>query len=188
MAESHGTDELSSRNQELLEKLAIREVLERYMRWNDDGMADRIAELFAEDAVFQVVGRQVVGREAIRAFFRRGRDRDPEPWTAGGQLLVQPPSLHLSANPVIDIDGDTATVESDFHVIGRDENGRPKTSLVGRYRDRFRRLDDGRWVIALRVGVSVARAGEAGTSSEWDRVLAGMSEEERAPFLTELPG
>lgn len=177
----------SARDDGLLERLAIREVLERYMRWNDDGMADRIAELFAEDAVFQVVGRRVVGREAIREFFRRGRESDPPHWTDKGQLLTQPSSLHLSSNPVIDIDGDTATVESDFHVIGRDENGRPKTSLLGRYRDKFRRLEDGRWVIAVRVGVSVARGGEAGTSAEWDRVLARLSEEERAPFLRDLP-
>jgi len=168
----------------LLDRLAIREVLERYMRYNDDRAADRIAELFDEDAVFQVVGKLVVGREAIREFFRGGRDRDPEPWTTPGELLKQPPSLHLSANPVIDVDGDTATSELDFHVIRRNSEGRAVTALVGRYRDRLRRLEDGRWVITQRVGVSVARPGDEGTDAEWQRVLAGLDEEERRRFVT----
>lgn len=169
---------------DLLDKLAIREVLERYMRYNDDRAADRIVELFDEDAVFQVMGRLVVGREAIHAMFRGDADADPKPWTEQGELLKQPGSLHLCANPVIDIDGDTATSELDFHVVSRNDEGRARTSLIGRYRDRLRRLDDGRWVITHRVGVSVARPGEAGTSPEWDRALAPLSEEERSRFLT----
>lgn len=169
---------------DLLDKLAIREVLERYMRYNDDGAADRIAELFDDDAVFQVVGQLVVGREAIRDFFRRGRDADPPAWTEPGQLLTQPASLHLSANPVIDVDGDTATSELDFHVVRRDENGRAKSTLVGRYRDRLRRRDDGSWVITARVGVSCARPGDEGTSAEWDRLLAGLTDDERSRYLT----
>src|SRR5215213_3714231 len=88
----------------LLDKLAIREVLERYMRFNDDRAADRIAELFDENAVVQVVGQLVVGRDAIREFFG-GADEQPKPWTEPGELLKQPPSVHLSANPVIDVDG-----------------------------------------------------------------------------------
>jgi uncharacterized protein (TIGR02246 family) len=101
---------------EWVDKLAIREVLERYMRYNDDGDAVRIAELFDEDAAFQVMGSVVVGRDAIRA---------------------------------------------------------------GRYPDRLRRHEDGRWLITCRTGVSVARPGEAGTDAEWQRALTTMPEEER---------
>ncbi len=54
-----------------LDKLAIRDVLERYMRYNDDLAADRIAELFDEDARFQVMGQVHAGRDAIRAMFNR---------------------------------------------------------------------------------------------------------------------
>jgi ketosteroid isomerase-like protein len=170
--------------QELLDKLAIREVLERYMRYNDDRAAARIAELFDDDAVFQVMGNLIEGRAAIHAMFRGDAESEPEHWTEPGELLKQPGSLHLCANPIIDIDGDTATSELDFHVVARDENGRARTSLIGRYRDRLRRCDDGNWRITHRVGVSVARPGEAGTSAEWDRALAALPEEERSRFLT----
>jgi hypothetical protein len=142
----------------LLDKLAIREVLERYMRFNDDRAADRIAELFDENAIFQVVGRLVVGRDAIREFFG-GADEQPKPWTERGELLKQPPSVHLSANPVIDVDGDTATSELDFLVVGRGED-------------------------TSRVGVSVARPGDARTDNEWQQVFARLTEDERARFLT----
>jgi len=169
--------------QAVLDKLAIREVLERYMRHNDDRAADRIAELFDEDAVFQVMGRLVVGREAIREFFGGGGPQ-PRPWTEPGELLKQPPSVHLSGNPVIDVDGDTATSELDFLVVNRGDDGRARSRLVGRYRDRLRRLDDGRWVITSRVGVSVAGPGDAGTDAEWRQLLAGLPEEERTRYLT----
>lgn len=162
-----------------LDKLAIREVLERYMRFNDDLAADRIAELFHEDARFQVMGRVRSGRDAIRAMFERDRANRPA-WTEPGELFKQPASVHLSSNPVIDVRGDAATAETDFLVVGRDEDGRARPMLVGRYRDELRRLDDGRWVIYTRTGVSVARPGDEGTDAEWARALSRMPEDERA--------
>ena len=146
------------------DKLAIRETLERYMRYNDDGALDRLVGLFAEDAVLQVMGRVLRGHEQIRAFlggggvFVDGRPR----WTDPGQLLLQPRSAHLSANPVIDVDGATATVETDFAVLQRDDDGRARVALVGRYRDRLRKRDDGQWVFVERTGVSLARSGRGG--------------------------
>jgi ketosteroid isomerase-like protein len=166
-----------------LDKLAIRDVLERYMRFNDDLAADRIAELFDEDARFQVMGRVHIGRDAIRAMFNRDGANRP-PWTAAGELFSQPASVHISSNPVIDIDGDTASAESDFLVVRRDADGRAHSVLVGRYRDRLRRGGDGRWVIYARTGVSVARPGEEHTDSEWARALARMPENERAELRT----
>jgi hypothetical protein len=166
-----------------LDKLAIRELLERYMRYNDDLAADRIAELFDEDARFQVMGRIIVGRDAIRALFDRDGANRP-PWTAPGELFVQPASAHFSSNPVIDVDGETAVAESDFLVVRRDETGRAKCVLVGRYRDRLRRLDDGRWVITTRTGVSVARPGEEHTDAEWAQAIEVMDETERSQLRT----
>lgn len=165
---------------ELLERLAVREVLERYMRANDDGDLDRMLELFDDDAVLQVVGRVARGHDELRTFFASGGFTEHKPrWTDTGGLFLQPRSAHISSNPVIDIDGATATSESEFVVIGRDERGRAKVQLVGRYRDRLRRRPDGRWVFTSRTGVSVARPGDADTDVEWQQALARMDPRER---------
>lgn len=169
---------VNERVQIWLDKLEIREVIERYMRFNDDRAAERIVELFHEDVRFQVMGRVFAGREAVRTMFT-GAGSDAPPWTAPGQLLKQPGSVHVSSNPVIDVDGDTATAETDFLVVNRGDDGRAKATLVGRYRDEFRRVD-GRWLIYTRTGVSVARPGETGTATEWSRALEQMSPEDKA--------
>ncbi len=77
---------------EWLPKLAIRDVLERYMRYNDDGALDRIVALFDDDAVYQVMGRVLRGHDEIRAFLSaNGVFADGKPrWTDPGQLLLQP--------------------------------------------------------------------------------------------------
>jgi hypothetical protein len=91
----------------------------------------------------------------------------------------------LSSNPVIEIQGDTATAETDMVVLNRDESGRARITLVARYRDRLRRAEDGRWLITNRTGVSIARPGDEGTDSEWARALARMPEEMRGKFRVE---
>jgi ketosteroid isomerase-like protein len=169
---------VNERLQVWLDKLEIREVIERYMRFNDDRAAARIVELFHEDVRFQVMGRVFAGRDAVRGMFT-GPGSDAPPWTAPGELLKQPGSVHLCCNPVIDVDGDTATAETDFLVVNRGDDGRAKATLAGRYRDEFRRVD-GRWLIYTRTGVSVARPGEAGTDTEWARALEHMSPEDKA--------
>jgi len=68
---------------------------------------------------------------------------------AGVDGSGRPPGLglYLSANPVIAVDGDEATVESYVVVIsGADE---PALRLAGRYEDRLRRVG-GAWKFARR--------------------------------------
>jgi hypothetical protein len=178
---THTSDE--TRLREWLDKLDIREILERYMRHNDDLAADKVAELFDEDARFQIMGQVHAGRDAIRAFFTREGSNAPA-WTAPGELFKQPGSVHISSNPVIDVDGDTATSELDFLVVRRGDDGRARPVLVGRYRDRLRRQQDGRWVIVTRTGVSVARPGDERTDMEWTRALEQMSPTDRTHLRT----
>jgi 3-phenylpropionate/cinnamic acid dioxygenase small subunit len=142
----------------LEDELLIRRTLERYMRYNDDRALDRLVALFTPDAVYRVGGGEHVGHEAIRAFlgpagFRDGRSR----WTDDDQLMVMPRSMHILSNPVIDVDGDRATAESEFIVLVRDEHGHAKMTLVGRYRDKLRRHESGEWLFTERTGVSLAR-------------------------------
>jgi len=169
------------RLREWLDKLSIRELIERAMRYVDDQNGPRLAELFADDGVMQLAG-MVMDRDAIMAI---GAGKTPGDWTQPGELLKQPASAHVSSNPVIDIDGDTAVAETDMVVLNRDEDGRARITLVARYRDRLRRAENGRWLITNRTGVSVARPGEERTDSEWAKALVRMPEEMRAKFRTD---
>ncbi len=165
-----------------MDKLEIRELIERGMRCIDDGDAEGLAELFEDDGIMQLSGT-VFDRDAIRTTM--GMRRTAPPWTEPGALLRQPRGTHLSSNPVIDVDGDTATAETDMIALGRGEDGRAKITLVARYRDRWRRGADGRWRITTRTGVSIARPGEAGTDAEWSRALAELPEDVRSKFRLE---
>ena len=138
-----------------IDKLAIREVIERAMRCIDDQDGPRLAELFADDGVMQLAGL-VMDRDAINAI---GSGVPHADWTAEGELLKQPASTHLSSNPVIEITNDTATAETDMIVFNRDESGRARITLVARYRDRLRRDRHGGWLITNRTGVSIWTSG-----------------------------
>lgn len=142
------------------EEYAIRRVLERYMRYNDDGDLEGMLSLFAPDAVYRVLGREMVGHDAIAAFlgelgFLPGAGR----WTDPGQENRQPRSMHLISNPVVDVDGDVAVAESDFVTLRRNADGDAELGLVGRYRDRLRKGTDGEWRFTERGGVALQRGG-----------------------------
>jgi hypothetical protein len=164
------------------DKLEIRDLLERFMRYVDDGDGARVVELFHREAVLQLSGTVFSGRNEIAALFSASDAPDRLPWTEPGELLKQPGSLHISSNPIIDVEGNRARAETDFFVVKRDETGHARISLAGRYRDRLQRDERGRWVITNRTGVSVARPGDEGTDVEWQRALARMPEDTRARF------
>ena len=69
--------------QRWIDKLEIRQLIERVMRYMDDDDGERVAELFAEDVVLQLAGTVFTGREVIRDLFGRGRPA----WTETGELL-----------------------------------------------------------------------------------------------------
>jgi hypothetical protein len=163
-----------------VDKLEIREVVERSVRSIDDGDAEGLAALFEEDGVLQLAGTIFAGRAALLTMFGGGRG-GPR-WTAPDGLLLQPGSMHLTGNPVIDVDGDTATAETDMVTLVRGEDSRAKITLLARYRDHLRRAPDGRWLISSRTGVSLGVPGEVGTDAEWARALERMPGELRARF------
>jgi hypothetical protein len=163
-----------------IDKLEIRDVIERSVRHIDDGDAAALADLFDEKGVMQLAGTVFVGQASIRKMFSGGAGKPK--WTEPGELLKQPGSTHLTTNPVIDVDGETATAETDMITFKRDESGRAKITLLARYRDRLRRCEEGRWLIVSRTGVSIAVPGEEGTDAEWARALAKMPDELRVQF------
>lgn len=58
-------------------------------------------------------------------------------------------SLHLFSNPVIEIDGNTATASSRYAFYAAGEDGAPRPLLVGHYEDRLLKTDHG-WRFAER--------------------------------------
>jgi 3-phenylpropionate/cinnamic acid dioxygenase small subunit len=168
-----------------VDKLAIRDLLERYMRYNDDGDLDRILELFEPETAYQVMVRVLIGRQQIGEFLEAGGFSHGRPaWTDPGQLLNQTRSTHIGSNPVIDLHKDAATVESDFQVARRDSEGSARIVQPGRYRDEVRRGSDGKWRLYTRTGVSVVRPGEEYTDSERQKALDSAPAEERANLRT----
>jgi hypothetical protein len=140
------------------DEFMIRRTLERYMRHDDDRSLTKMLTLFHDDAIYRVAGEIFVGIDAIRDFFIRvGYTDKPGSWTDPGALMTPPTSVHVLSNPVIDVDGDLATVETDFVVMDRDEAGHGQLILLGRYRDVLRRHSERGWLFAERTGVSMAR-------------------------------
>jgi 3-phenylpropionate/cinnamic acid dioxygenase small subunit len=117
------------------DRAAIRTVLARYCQLCDDGRFEEWGLLFTDDAVFSVLGRDYIGRDAVVTFI------------AG----AQPPEArgkHLISEPVITVDGDHASVRTDYAFIGR-QGARLEVTSTGRYVDRFVRTPDG-WRFASR--------------------------------------
>lgn len=108
----------------------VRRTLAGYSQYLDDGDFDRWTELFTEEARLLFAGRTTEGRPAIRRFMEQ----------------VQPPEgrgKHITANILVDVDGDTATAHTDYLFV------RPATEglvlvATGRYRDALVR-DGDRW-------------------------------------------
>jgi uncharacterized protein (TIGR02246 family) len=163
-----------------IDKLEIRELVERSVRAIDDQDAAALADLFEEDGVLQLAGTVFAGRAALRAMF--GGPPSPPAWTQPGRLLVQPGGMHLTGNPVVVVDGDDATAETDMVTLVRGDDGRARITLLARYRDRLRRGADGRWRLASRTGVSIGTPEEIATDAEWARALARMPDDLRAQF------
>jgi hypothetical protein len=165
-----------------IDKLTIRELIERSVRFIDDQDGDAVAVLSEEDNVLQLAGRVFAGRDELRTMFPDGPATH---WTTPGALLVQPGSTHLTSNPVIDVDGDRATAETDMVTLVRGEGKRTKITLLARSRDRLRRAPAEEWRLSSRTGVSIGTPAEIGTDAEWARALERMPSGLRAQFRPE---
>ncbi len=115
---------------------AIRKLKAQYCYAVDDGRADSVAELFAEDALcdLESFGGKHQGREAIRAFYRK--------------LLAQMiPAIHSVSNPLITVDGDRATGLWYLLVAVIRAGETQPLRIAARYHDRYVR-EHGSWRIA----------------------------------------
>jgi uncharacterized protein (TIGR02246 family) len=125
--------DLERRIQTLEDIEAIRRLKASYADACDRGYdADTLASLFAEDAVWDggTFGRYE-GREAIRQFFQ-------------GVSSDIPFAMHYMVNPIIEVDGDTATGK--WHLFQTCTfAGNQAIFGAARYDEEYRRID-GKWL------------------------------------------
>jgi ketosteroid isomerase-like protein len=108
------------------------EILQLMYRYNHaiDGHAPEAwASTFTDDAVFDAAGRVATGRDDLLRF----------------AASIKDPMRHIVANPVIDVQGDTAHVKAYITVIKGGAIG-----TVGTYDDQLVRTPDG-WRFSKRV-------------------------------------
>ena len=127
----------------LADRLEIHQALMRYCRGIDRGDAELIQSAYHDDGV----DRHFESEPVAAADFARQAVEVVDGWTRITQ--------HHVTNVLIELDGDTAAVESYYLGVQPTprEDGTEALSMIGgRYLDRFERRD-GRWAIADRLVV-----------------------------------
>jgi ketosteroid isomerase-like protein len=116
----------------------IRRLLLDYGRFLDGKDFVSLSQLWAEDGV--IVNSQgtgpAKGQAAILELMNSMLGPDLAPETGK--------DFHVFANPIIDLDGDTATVRSFWLYVTPDESGYPHLAQMGHYEDVVTR-ENGRW-------------------------------------------
>lgn len=106
--------------------------------WLDCFVPDAVFEMVEVNETDRVVRVRHTSRDALAAFIP-GHTHAPEHF-----------HKHLVADPLIEVDGDSARCTSYLTRIDKGENG-PVFWSFGRYLDSFTKCDDGRWRVAERV-------------------------------------
>ena len=123
---------------EIADRIALRELVERYARTVDDRDYAHVDELFTQDATLIGPGFELSGRDSIRAGM--------------ASLERYRATLHCVHNHLVEVhaddaEGETYCVANHLHEV----DGRPHKLDWGiRYQDRYRRGPEG-WRIARRV-------------------------------------
>ena len=119
-------------------------MLHDYARAMDAGDEQAWVDCFTPDAVFDVV--EVVGGRRVH---REEGHADLARYIAA---YPKPPDFrkHVVVHPVIDVEGERATVEAYWLLLERGANGEPVLAAFGRYHDTLVK-QDGRWRIAQRL-------------------------------------
>lgn len=133
-------DELQDRVRRLEDILEIQQLFIDYGHFLDAGDFEAYASLFASEGevLLGPLGR-ARGPGEIRALMEKALEG-----TVGQ-------SFHVISNPMISLQGDTATSDVMWTVVRRAADGQPSLSMIGRHRDDLVR-EDGRWRFLKRRG------------------------------------
>ncbi len=123
------------------DRLAITELLYRYAELIDAGDFDGVGQLLGRATFAGTRSSQVSGAAAIASLFATTTRRYPDTGT--------PRTRHLVLNPIVEVDGQTATARSTFCVVQATETVSLRPIVVGRYLDRFS-CDDAGWYFSER--------------------------------------
>jgi ketosteroid isomerase-like protein len=132
----------------LADRIAIEDMMTRYYgNFGKQDAADDFGAFYTEDAVFDVNGIVSTGREAIEAFYTDTGDDEEAPAQQG--------TFHMMiSNPVIDVQGDTATATFFWTgVMNTAIEDRPVLWEQGREYDQLVR-QDGEWRVKKRVVIA----------------------------------
>jgi 3-phenylpropionate/cinnamic acid dioxygenase small subunit len=121
--------------------LAIHELLYRYAELVDAGDFDGVGALLARGSF-----AGVAGAEPIAKLFAATTKRYPQHGNT-------PRTRHLVLNPIVEIDGDTASARSTFCVVQATATVPLQPIVVGRYSDTFGRDASGWYFTARQVDV-----------------------------------
>jgi 3-phenylpropionate/cinnamic acid dioxygenase small subunit len=145
MAETDAVQALQERLQRLEDLEEIRRLFESYGYYLDHGMWTEYASLYAKDGQMRLGPMRADGRDEIERVAREviGAQFDP---SADAVSLV-----HLIGSPRIELEGDRATSEVMWTVVGKGPDGRASVTGQGRHLDDLVR-EDGRWRIQKRRG------------------------------------
>lgn len=124
-------------NPEILERLAIRELIENWAVWRDAGDWDRFATVWHDDGVMMATWFQGPAKEFVRV--------TQEGWAKGVSIL------HFLGGSAIDLAGDRAIAQTKMTISQRgDVQGVPcDVVCTGRFFD-FIEKRNGRWGLVLR--------------------------------------
>lgn len=128
------------------DQLAVTRLLYRYAELIDAGDFDGVGALLGRGTFMGLTGASAIAGLFAKTT-RRFTDHENTPRTR-----------HLVLNPIVDVDGDTATARSTFVVVQRTETVPLQPIVIGRYADAFAR-DDAGWYFTERV-VDVEMVGD----------------------------
>ena len=121
----------------LMEKLAIRDVIDNWAMWRDAGEFERLRSTFHPGAKFKATW--------IDGTFEQFVERSSEMFRRGGK------SMHFLGGTTIDVAGTRAVAQTKMQILSRAmlDGIEVDTSTYGRFYDRFEKRA-GEWRIAFR--------------------------------------
>lgn len=135
--------------QQAVDRIEIRELMDRYGTVHDSGTPDEYADLFTPDGEIAIGGGPVVvkGREALQAQARRDHERYGVTDAQGRWSSIM---RHLISNAQVTLTGE-GTAEGNCYVttVVRKDGVGPAILSISRYVDRYVRTDSG-WRIQNR--------------------------------------